>query len=163
MAQQEYILIVDDEAIIRHSLHDWLCDEGYRVSEAENGMTAIRMIAEEPPDVAVVDIKMPGMDGVTLLKKIKELHPELPVIIMTAFATVENAVQAMKEGAYDFITKPFPPEKLSNVIKKVLEYQNLQREYHRLKKERKQILHIAASILVSFIVLTILILFIFNR
>jgi two-component system response regulator AtoC len=162
-SEQDHVLIVDDEPILRESLSEWLRDEGYRVSTAEDAMIALRMIAEAEPDVAVVDIKMPGMDGVTLLKKIKETTPDLPVVMITAHGTIENAVRSMKEGAYDFITKPFPPEKLSVLLQRVLEHQKLKQENVRLQKERKQILHIAISVLVSFVVLFLVIYFVFSR
>src|SRR4030066_31416 len=109
-----HVLIVDDEQIMRESLKDWLEGDDFAVSTAENGMDALEKMKINRPDAVVVDIKMPGMDGVTLLKKIKETNPAMPVIIMTAFATVENAVKSMKDGAYDLITKPFLPGKFSN-------------------------------------------------
>ncbi|MBD3385732.1 response regulator [candidate division KSB1 bacterium] len=157
MAFKSKVLLVDDEEIIRDSLSEWLESDGFSVITAENGMEALKKYDTEQPVVAVVDIKMPGMDGVTLLKKLKEKNRELPVIIMTAFATVENAVQSMKDGAYDFICKPFPPEKLSNLLSHILEHQDLQRENVKLQKERKHILHIAITALVSFMVLMVLI------
>ena len=159
MDSHEYILIVDDEPIIRDSLSEWLESDNFRVQTVDNGMQALKIIAENQPQVAVIDIKMPGMDGVTLLKKIKELNPDIPVLMMTAFGTVDNAVQSMKEGAYDFITKPFPPEKLSNVLHHVIENQKLKQENIKLQKERKHILHIAISVLLSFIILFIFIYF----
>ncbi len=162
MNSKGYVLIVDDEQILRESLSEWLKEDGYQVNAVSNGMDALKVIAQSPPDVAVVDIKMPGMDGVTLLKKIKEQNPEIPVIMMTAFATVENAVQSMKDGAYDFLTKPFPPEKLSNMIKHILEHKKLKEENIRLQRERKHILQIAFSALVSFIVLAFVLYFVFR-
>ncbi len=109
--RQDCVLVVDDERVLRESLSEWLREEGYDVNTAVNVLEAPRIISERAPQVAVVEIKMPGMDGVTLLKKIKENATDFPVIMMTAYVTVKNAVQSMKEGAYDFISKPFPPEK----------------------------------------------------
>jgi len=126
------VLIVDDENIVRDSLSDWLEDEGFEVFGAEHGLRALELLEKQPVDVAVVDIKMPVMDGLTLLRKIKERYPDLPVIMITAHATIDNAVQSMKEGAYDYIMKPFPPEKLTNTIHKVLDHQRLIREHARL-------------------------------
>ena len=156
------VLIVDDEKVMRDSLAEWLELDNFKVETAENGMEALKKIEAEPPDVLVVDIKMPGMDGVTLLKKIKERDQDLPVIMMTAFATVENAVRSMKDGAYDFITKPFPPEKLTNLLRHVIEHNQLKQENIKLQSERRHILHIAISVLVSFVVLLVLLYFIFR-
>jgi DNA-binding NtrC family response regulator len=156
------VLIVDDEQIMRDSLSEWLEMDEFQVDTADNGMSALKVISERVPDVIVADIKMPGMDGVTLLKKVKETHPELPVIMITAFATVENAVRSMKDGAYDFLVKPFPPEKLSNLLRHILEHQQLKQEHLKLQKERKHILQIAITALFSFIVLSVLIYFLFK-
>jgi len=162
MQHKGHVLIVDDEAVLRDSLSEWLTGDGYLVSKAENGMEALKTIETSPPDVAVIDIKMPGMDGVTLLKKIKEKNPEIQVVMMTAFATVENAVQSMKDGAFDFLTKPFPPEKLSNMLNHILETKMLREENIRLQKERKHILHIAISALITFFILAAVLFFVFR-
>ena len=161
--EPDHVLIVDDERVLRESLSEWLREEGYEVNTAENALEALRIVSERAPQVAVVDIKMPGMDGVTLLKKIKENAADLPVIIITAYGTIENAVQAMKEGAYDFITKPFPPEKLANLLKHAIEHQKLKQENIRLQKERKQILHLAISALATFVTVLIVIYYFFSR
>ena len=161
--EPDRVLIVDDERVLRESLCEWLREEGYEVRAAENAMAALRIISEHAPQVAVVDIKMPGMDGVTLLKKLREIAPDLPVIMITAHGTIENAVQSMKEGAYDFITKPFPPEKLSNLLKHVIEHHKLKHENIRLQKERKQILHMATSALATFVILLLVIYYFFSR
>jgi len=157
------ILIVDDEMILRDSLSAWLEDDGFEVRTAENGMQALTIIEKERLDAALIDIKMPGMDGVTLLSKIKEINTELPVIMITAHATVDNAVKSMKEGAYDFITKPFPPEKLSVTLKRVIEHQKLKQENLQLKKERRHILHIAISAVITFAVIVLALYFIFGN
>ncbi len=157
------VLIVDDEMIMRDSLKEWLELDGFSVRTAESGVQALEMVAEKRPDVAVVDIKMPGMDGITLLRKIKELDGSIPVVMITAHATVENAVQSMKDGAYDYIMKPFPPEKLSNVLRKVVEHERLKAENLRLQKERRTFLRIAIGVLVNFIVLAALLYFVFRR
>ena len=157
------IIIVDDEAVVRDSLSDWLEDDGYEVKTAVNGMQGLQQISTERFNAAVVDIKMPGMDGVTLLKKIKEVDSELPVIMITAHATIENAVKSMKDGAYDFITKPFPPEKLSVTLKRVVELGRLKEENLHLKKERKQILHMALSAIIIFTIIAIIFYFLMNK
>lgn len=156
------VLIVDDEAIMRESLSAWLEEEGFAVHAEAEALAAIHYVEEHPVDVAVVDIKMPGMDGVTLLKKLHELRYDLPVVMITAHATVESAIQSMKEGAYDYLMKPFPPEKLTNVIRRVVEHRRLLAENIRLRKERKQVLHIAITALVTLVVLLVAAYFLFG-
>ena len=157
------VLIVDDEQIMRESLTAWLEDDGFDVTTFGEGIKALQYVEDNPVEVAVLDIKMPGMDGITLLKKILEVRQDLPIVMITAHATVENAVQSMKEGAYDYIMKPFPPEKLSNVISRIVERKKLLEDNIRLKKERKQVLHMAITSLVSVIVLLVALYFIFGR
>jgi heterodisulfide reductase subunit A2 len=123
------ILVVDDERIVRESLQAWLEDEGYSVETAASGHQALEMIAAQPTHLMLADIKMPGMDGVELLKLAKETHPDLSVLMMTAYATVETAVEAMKIGALDYLIKPFDPEVM---IPKVLAvYQDLEASHNR--------------------------------
>ncbi len=143
------ILVVDDEQVMRDSLRAWLEDEGFAVDTAEDAVTALSMVKERPYDVAVIDIRMPGMDGIVLQKKLRETQEGLPVVIITAHATVETAVQAMREGAYDYLMKPFPPEKLTNVIMRVLEHRRLTVENVRLRKERRNIIIMASLALVG--------------
>jgi DNA-binding NtrC family response regulator len=163
MTKDDTVLIVDDEKVMRESLVEWLQEDGFGVRSAESGMEALQIMDQIEPVVLVADIKMPGMDGITLVRKVKERRPDLPIIMITAFATVENAIQSMKEGAYDFITKPFPPEKLSHVLRHVIEHQHLKRENILLRKERKHILQIAVTTLVGFIVLVFALYFIFGN
>ncbi len=106
------ILVVDDELIVRDSLKEWLADENFAVETAESGPAALEMLKKEVFNLMLTDIKMPGMDGVTVLEKAREILPDLTVIMMTAYATVETAVAAMKIGALDYLVKPFDPEKL---------------------------------------------------
>lgn len=157
------VLIVDDELILRESLSAWLEEDGFEVRACEEGMKAIEMAKNEHMDAAVLDIKMPGMDGITLLKKLLEIDKEMPVVMMTAHATVENAIQSMKDGAYDYIMKPFPPEKLSTVIRRIVENRQLIEENIRLKKERKQVLHMAVTALISLAALLVALYFIFGK
>jgi heterodisulfide reductase subunit A len=118
------ILVVDDELIVRDSLKEWLeVEGGFQVSMAESGPEALEHIKTHGCQLMLLDIKMPGMDGVEVLQKAKELFPDLPVVMMTAYATVETAVEAMKIGALDYLIKPFDPDAL---IPKVIQiYQNL--------------------------------------
>ena len=106
------ILVVDDELIVRDSLREWLDDEGFGVDTAESGPQAVEKLGQEPFNLMLTDIKMPGMGGVELLKQAKETYPDLCVLMMTAYATVETAVEAMKIGALDYLIKPFDPEKM---------------------------------------------------
>jgi DNA-binding response OmpR family regulator len=122
------VLIVDDESIIRESLQQWLEMEGFRVFTAENGDKALQICKFESLDVGVFDIRMPGMDGITLLGHTRVCSPDLDVIMMTAFASIEDAVKCISEGAHDYIIKPFPPEKLSKSIRHIMEARRLQAE-----------------------------------
>ena len=119
------VLIVDDEAIIRDSLRDWLSDVGHNVLTAENGSQALEVIEKEKPSIVIVDLVMPGMDGIELLKKAKEISPPIEVIIITAYASIPTAITAMREGAYDYIEKPFCPEKAELLIDKLVEHKRL--------------------------------------
>jgi DNA-binding NtrC family response regulator len=117
MAKQVSILIVDDEESVRDSLYNWFIEDGYRVECAENAKTALSILQSDNFDIVLADIKMPGMDGLEMLKRIKSLRKDSIVIVMTAFATVDTAVQALKDGAFDYVTKPFDPDDLSHLIR----------------------------------------------
>lgn len=117
MANKVSILIVDDEESVRDSLYNWFIEDGYRVECAENAKTALSMLEAQPFDIVLADIKMPGMDGLEMHRRIKTLNTDTIVIIMTAFASVDTAVQALKDGAYDYVTKPFDPDDLSHLIR----------------------------------------------
>ncbi|MGB5995319.1 MAG: sigma-54 dependent transcriptional regulator, partial [Candidatus Deferrimicrobiaceae bacterium] len=132
------ILIVDDEEIVRESLANWLEEDGYEVEAAENGARALERLPAKDWNLAMVDLKMPGMDGIQLMDEIRKVRPDTIVIIMTAYATVDTAVQAMKKGAYDYIVKPFNPEDLSMTIRKIIEHQKLVKENIYLRKELKK-------------------------
>ncbi len=106
------ILVVDDELIVRDSLKEWLGDEGFTVDVAESGPEALDQLSKGTYHLMLTDIKMPGMDGVELLKKAKESFPDVTIVMMTAYATVETAVEAMKIGALDYLVKPFNPDSL---------------------------------------------------
>ena len=111
------ILIVDDEESVRDSLYNWFIDDGYHVECAENAKQALSMIESRNFDIILADIKMPGMDGLEMHRRIRSLNKDSIVIIMTAFASVATAVQALKDGAFDYITKPFDPDDLSHLIR----------------------------------------------
>jgi len=129
------ILIVDDEDSVRDSLYNWFSDDGYHVECAENANKALSMLSEKDFDIVLTDIKMPGMDGMEMHRRIKSL-PKVPiVIIMTAFAAVETAVQALKEGAFDYVTKPFDPDDLSHLIRNAATQASLKAENSSLKEK----------------------------
>jgi len=117
MSEKISLLIVDDEESVRDSLFNWFIEDGYLVESAENARTALNMLEKKAYDIVLADIKMPGMDGLEMLKRIKSIKPDAVVIIMTAFATVDTAVQALKDGAFDYVTKPFDPDDLSHLIR----------------------------------------------
>jgi len=118
------ILVTDDELIVRDSLKEWLEDEDFTVDMAGSGQEALDMLAKEQYQMMLLDIKMQGMDGVEVLKKAKDIYPDLCVVMMTAYATVETAVEAMKVGAFDYLMKPFDPDVLIPKIVQI--YQNLE-------------------------------------
>jgi len=128
------ILIVDDEAVVRDSLGKWFGEEGYAVETAATAREALLKLPAQRWDLALVDIKMPGMDGLELQRKVHEVDPQIIIIIMTGYASVETAVQALKNGAYDYIMKPFDPDDLSHVISKALEHRSVQQENLRLRE-----------------------------
>ncbi len=128
------ILIVDDEQIVLKSLSDWFRDDGYFVGTASTGKEALAKLTEGDWDIFLLDVKMPGMSGLELQKKIKGISPDGIIIIMTAYASVESAVEALKQGAYDYLTKPFDPEHLGHLIRNAIERKNLAAENVRLKK-----------------------------
>jgi len=113
---QERVLIVDDEKNIVSSLKEILSDEGYEVAVAEDGLNALEMIQADPPDVVLLDIWLPGMDGIEVLKSVKMYQPEVEVLIMSGHGTIDTAVQATKLGAYDFIEKPFSLDKVTQSV-----------------------------------------------
>jgi two-component system response regulator HydG len=129
------ILIVDDEAVQRELLQGFLEKEGYDVSSAESGERAVELASTSGFEAALVDLRMSGMDGVATLKSLREKNPELAVIVMTAYASVETAVSAMKEGAQEYLTKPIDLEQLRIVLARALEKQRLVAENVYLKEE----------------------------
>ena len=127
------ILVVDDELIVRESLSKWFREDGFRVDAAENAAAALRKLQAGEWNIMLVDIKMPGMDGIELLQRVRQTNKEVVVIVITAFATVDTAVKALKEGAYDYITKPIDPDYLDHMVDKAIQQQLLTRENQKLK------------------------------
>ncbi len=129
------ILVVEDGHSQREMLGDFLKDEGYRVSESQNGEEALTKLREDCFDLVLTDYRMPGMDGMRLLKAAKELNPETDVVVMTAYGTVENAVSAMKTGASDYISKPIELEELKILLERITEKRTIIRENRLLRKK----------------------------
>ena len=118
---QKNILVVDDDMSVRTTFSSVLRQEGYRVTAVKNGYEAIKAIDEESFDLALVDLGMPGMDGIEVLEKIKTRRPQTRVIIFTGYGSITTAVEAMRKGATDYLNKPFSPEELKAGVKKALE------------------------------------------
>jgi len=148
MKKKIKLLVVDDEAIVRESLRDWLSDVGHQVLTAENGPQALEIIKREKPGIVIADLVMPGMDGIELMKRAKEISPDIEVIIITAYGSIPTAITAMREGAYDYIEKPFCPERVELLIEKLVEHQQLLEEnisLHRRLEERYRFENIIAK------------------
>jgi DNA-binding NtrC family response regulator len=128
------LLIVDDELSVRDSLGKWFHEEGYDVVTAESANDALTRLAEGKWDAALVDIKMHGTDGIELQRRMHEVDPELIVIMMTGYASVETAVAALKNGAYDYVTKPLDPDEISHLMKKALAHKRTEEENVRLRE-----------------------------
>jgi len=138
MKDKGSILVVDDEEIVRESLASWLEEDGYQVHTAPDGQSALAKLGEQSYAILLVDLKMPGIDGLQVLAQARTLQPSATVIIMTAYATVDTAVLAMKQGAYDYLVKPFEPEELSQMVGKLTSQQSLRRENVLLRKALKR-------------------------
>ncbi len=128
------ILVVDDELIVRESFAQWFREDGYRVDSAEDAIVTLRKLQEQRWNIILLDIKMPGMDGIELLQRIREANKNIAIIIITAYASVESAVKALKIGAYDYITKPINPDDLDLLIRKALKEQELDSASTSLKE-----------------------------
>ncbi|TET19580.1 MAG: sigma-54-dependent Fis family transcriptional regulator, partial [Candidatus Cloacimonadota bacterium] len=135
MSPVSKVLIVDDDKLIRKTLKNALVKSGYDVSEAENANEGLREFNKQSVNIAVVDLRLPGMDGIRFMERIKEISPDSEVIIMTAYGSIETAVEAMKMGAFDYITKPFNPEELFLKIEKIEEFQGLMHENIMLRRK----------------------------
>lgn len=128
------MLIVDDEQSVRESLQSWFAEDGFIVECAEDAKIALNKLESKEFDIILADIKMPGMDGMEMLRRIKSQESEAIVIMMTAFATVDTAVQALKDGAFDYITKPFDPDDLSHLVRNAEKQIKLRKENESLKE-----------------------------
>ncbi|MDF1664949.1 MAG: response regulator, partial [Planctomycetota bacterium] len=119
--EQAHVLVVDDEPSLRLVLSNEIEDFGHRVSQAGSGMEALKIFKSESIDICILDLKMPGMDGLEALQKMKAIQPLVEVIILTGHGSLDSAIEAMKAGAYDFLTKPCPLTELEMLIEKALE------------------------------------------
>ena len=129
------ILIVDDELSVRKSLEEWFLEDGFTVETAEDGNAALRKMDAGPFDIIVIDLKMPGMDGISLQKRVREIDKAAAIVILTAYASVQTAVEALKLGAFDYVTKPVDPDELSAIVRNALKQKELSEENVQLREK----------------------------
>jgi DNA-binding NtrC family response regulator len=141
MKKRPKILVVDDEDIVRESLRDWLDGVGYKVDIAESADKALRIIKQKKTKIMIADLIMPGMNGIELMKKAREIEPTISTVIITAHGTIQTAITAIREGAYDYVEKPFCPEKVELLIKNLVEHQNLVEENISLRRKIEDRFH----------------------
>ncbi len=133
------ILIVDDEFSVRNALYKWFKEDGYRVDAAADAKEALQKLEQGPWDIVLLDIRLPGMDGLELQKRIRAIDPNIVIIMITAYASVESAVQALKEGAFDYVTKPIDPDELEHLIRNAVEQRRLKAENIQLKQHIEEL------------------------
>jgi DNA-binding NtrC family response regulator len=139
------ILIVDDEPSNRNILGQELAHEGYSVLAASDGREALRKVESAHPDLIILDYMMPDLSGLEVLQELRKRENDTPVVMITAYGTMERAVEAMKEGAYDFITRPFEPDHIALVVRKALEQQRLKRGVEILSEEVEERYHLVVG------------------
>jgi DNA-binding NtrC family response regulator len=130
----ERILVVDDELFVRELLLEFLSSQGYEVWLADSGEKAVRLIESEPAEVALLDLKMPGIDGIETLRQIRRIAPDTVAIVMTGYPTIESSIEALRCGAYDYVVKPFKLNDLKSSIEKALREHKLKDQTTRLKE-----------------------------
>jgi two-component system response regulator AtoC len=135
MGKQTIILVVDDERIVRESLRDWLVNVGYKVEVAESGEAALQIIRQKKIKIMLADLVMPGLDGIELMKEARKIVPMIITVIITAYGSIQTAISAIREGAYDYIEKPFCPEKVELLIKNLVAHQDLVEENISLRRK----------------------------
>ena len=138
MAQEAKILVIDDEEVIREGCKKTLHKNGYEVDMAGDGNIGLKKVKEGRFDIVLLDLKMPGLSGMDFLKGVQKIDPDIVNVIITGYATIESAVDAMKLGAYDYIPKPFSPEQLRQVVKRAIEKRRLIEEAKRLRRQQEQ-------------------------
>lgn len=141
MKKRTKILVVDDEDIVRESLRDWLDGVGYKVDIAESGDKALKIIKQKKIKIMIADLIMPGINGIELMKKAREIEPTISTVIITAHGTIQTAITAIREGAYDYVEKPFCPEKVELLIKNLVEHQDLVEENISLRRKIEDRFH----------------------
>jgi DNA-binding NtrC family response regulator len=135
MGKKTIILVVDDEKIVRESLRDWLVNVGYKVEVAESGEAALGILRRKNIKIMLADLVMPGIDGIELMKEARKIVPMLITVIITAYGSIQTAISAIREGAYDYIEKPFCPEKVELLIKNLVAHQDLVEENISLRRK----------------------------
>jgi len=139
------ILVVDDEKVIREGCSEVLAQEGFEVVLADNGEQGLGMIEKVHFDVVLLDLMMPGLSGFDVLSHVKELHPDTSIIVITGYATVENSIEAMKKGAFDFIPKPFSPDQLRVVVSKAIEHTGALKDIANEKSRMRVLINLLAN------------------
>ncbi len=134
MSDTKHVLVVDDDAAMRQMLASLFKDRGYEVSEAASAADAVERAREVEPDTVLSDIRMPGRTGIELVGELRRVRPDTPVILMTAFGSIDSAVEAMRAGAHDYITKPFEPDAVLLTVERALEHRALEEENRRLRR-----------------------------
>jgi len=142
---QHKILVVDDEKVIRNGCCEVLTQEGYETILAEDGELGLKMIEKVHFDVILLDLMMPGLSGFDVLSHVKELHPDTSIIVITGYATVENSIEAMKKGAFDFIPKPFSPDQLRVVVSKAIEHTGALKDIANEKSRMRVLINLLAN------------------
>lgn len=135
----ERILVVDDELFVRELLLEFLSAQGYEVSLADSGEKAVELMQTQPADLVLVDLKMPGINGIETLKQIKKIAPDILAIIMTGYPTIESSIEALRHGAYDYVIKPFKLDDLKSSIERALREHTLKVETSQLKDRIEQL------------------------
>ena len=135
-AAPETIVVIDDDYAIRLSCSKILSKMGLRVAAFENGARGLEGVAELKPGVVVVDLKMPGISGLEVIARVHEIDPQIILVVITGYATIDTAVEAMKSGAYDFLPKPFSPDELRMIINRGLDRRRLALESQRAEVDR---------------------------
>jgi len=139
MSKKSTILVIDDEETMRNACQQVLSKNGYHTEISADGADGLRKVREIPPDLVLVDLKMPGISGMEVLEKIRKIDSTIISIVITGYATIESAVEAMKRGAYDFLPKPFTPDELRIIIKRGLGRRELVLESLSLRREKEKI------------------------
>jgi len=139
LKKKPLVLVIDDEESMRDSCFQILSKDGFQAETAEDGSVGLQKIKESKPDLVLIDLKMPGINGMKVLEKTREIDPNIIPVVITGYATVDSAVEAMKKGAYDFLPKPFTPEELRIIIRRGLERKKLIQETEALRREKKLI------------------------